>query len=308
MAQRPKSTGLMSRNLIHTAATLHYADGLPQVEVARRMQMSTATVSRLLARARAEGIVRIEVLDLETEDGLSEDLATALGLWRARVVDSAAALSGAVGMLIREADLPQTPVVAIGWGRAVSAVLAGGLPHLPGAVVVPTTGGMHQSELHFQINEFARTAAEQMAGEAHLFYAPAQPGAALFAQLIRNPQIAMVMDLWNRVDVAVTGIGTFADKSAENAVGFTSDEAARVVGDVVRQYFDRDGAPVPWPGQDSQMGIGHAQLTRIPLCIGVCAGSDKVAPAIGAARSGMITTLVTDNRTAQSILEHLAAE
>ncbi len=308
MAQPTKAAGPANRILVHTAARLHYLGGLSQVAVAREMRISTATVSRLLARARREGIVRIEVPDLDATDTVDATLAAALGLRHVRIADSghAPALAAAVGALLRDADLPRRPVVAIGWGRAVEGVVANGLPAMPGAVVVPTTGGMNQTGAHFQINEFVRTAAERMQAEAQLLYAPARPGADLRAELIRDPQISAIVALWDRVDVAVMGIGAYADGPSETDLGFPADVAARVTGDIVRQYFDRDGAPAAWPGQDSQMGIGRAQLARIPLSIGICAGPEKVAPIIGAARSGMINALVTDARTSQAVLASVA--
>lgn len=299
MTERLKNTGLMNRTLIHTAARLHYIDGLPQVEVARRMEMSTASVSRLLTRAREEGIVRFEVPPLEELANEHDAVARALGLKQIRAIETGhpPALSVAVGKLIQEANLDANPVVAIGWGRAMQSVVTHGLPALANATVVPATGGMNQTQSHFQINEFARTTAEQMGGQAKLLFAPARPSPELYTQLVRTPEIAEVMALWERVDVTVTGVGNYVDASTSHGPGFLPEQASRVVGDVVRQYFDIDGTPIEWPNQSYQMGMSRQQLRRVPLAIGVCVGADKVDPIIGAARAGLINTLVTDART-----------
>ena len=45
------SPDLPARALLHTVAKLHYESDLPQVEIARRLNLSTATVSRLLRRS-----------------------------------------------------------------------------------------------------------------------------------------------------------------------------------------------------------------------------------------------------------------
>ena len=303
MAEQPKKSGLMNRTLIHTAATLHYLDGLSQVQVAHRMQMSTASVSRLLARAREERIVRFEVVPLDVAADDDNGLAEALGLRQVCAIENAhlPALSVAVGQLLAEADLPKNPVVTIGWGRAIQRVVGHGLPAVPNAIVVPTTGGMNETQSHFQINEFARTTAEQMGGTPHMLYAPARPGLDLHAQLIQDSHIAAIMALWDRVDVSITGVGNFPDTSSERSLGFTPEETLRIKGDIVRQYFDIDGAAISWPGQASQIGISRDQLQRARLTIGVCVGEDKVDAIIGAARSGMINTLVTDSWTAQQV-------
>src|SRR5258705_12244758 len=44
------------------AATLYYLDGLTQAEIASRLGVSRPTAGRLVARAKAKGLVRIEVV------------------------------------------------------------------------------------------------------------------------------------------------------------------------------------------------------------------------------------------------------
>src|ERR1700676_1409055 len=77
------------------AATLYYLDGLTQAEIAGRLGVSRPTAGRLIARARAKGLVRIEVVvpstlrddlhaeeerALEQEFGLTEAVITGHGV------------------------------------------------------------------------------------------------------------------------------------------------------------------------------------------------------------------------------------
>ena len=96
--------------MLHTVAKLHYQSDLSQVEIAKRLGLSAATISRLLQRARAEGIVRIEVRDLAAPDDLVRALCDRLGLKAAAVVESSGgsrldAISSPVGDLLRQAGL-----------------------------------------------------------------------------------------------------------------------------------------------------------------------------------------------------------
>ncbi len=70
MTRRPRGKKLLTRSMMHMAARLHYLDGHSQIEVAKRMEVSTATVSRLLGLAREEGIVHIHVTDPGEADSL----------------------------------------------------------------------------------------------------------------------------------------------------------------------------------------------------------------------------------------------
>lgn len=304
MTRRPNRARLLNRSLMHTAAKLHYLDGISQLEISRRMQVSTATVSRLLAHARKEGIVHIQVADLDETDEIGARVCNILGLRAVRVLDvgKVAALASQVGVLLGEAGLQDGSVVAIGWGRAVESVIAAGLPRIPGVTLVPTTGGMHEKASHFQINEFVRTAADQMKGEARFLYAPSIASDELRSVLTRDPDTAQVLKCWRRADAAILGIGNFRTAKSINGINFEDDDAGRVVGDVVRHYFDEDGKEVKWRGQENLVAISRDELRRIPLSIGIATGREKLRAVRGAARSGMINSLVTDSRTATLLL------
>jgi DNA-binding transcriptional regulator LsrR (DeoR family) len=307
---KSSKSSVFNRSLMHSAATLHYLDGLTQLEVSRKLQVSTATISRLLARARDEGIVRIEVADLEEIDGTGDRLRVALGLKKVRVVDvpesgMAAGMSFQVNALLREASLHQGSVIAIGWGRTVQSMITAGLPRFPGVSVVPAMGGLHETASHFQINEFVRQAAEQLQGRACLLHAPSLPSAELRAVLLADPETARIAAMWRRIDAAILGIGDFRTAKANRDIVMGSPEAGRVVGDVIRHYFDETGCEIGWPGHDDLMAVSIDELRRVPLSIGIAFGREKLRAIIGACRSRLINMLVTDARTARLILDRL---
>ncbi|KQT53170.1 transcriptional regulator [Aureimonas sp. Leaf454] len=296
--------------MLHTVAKLHYEAELSQVEIAKRMGLSAATISRLLQRARTEGIVRIEVRDLATPGDLVRDLKERLTLKAAAVVETPSggrldALSAPVGDLLRQAGLRPGSVLAIGWGRAVRAVVEAGLPGLPGTLVVPATGGMQQHAPHFQVNEFVRMAAEGMGGLPHFIHAPYLPSAAAREALLEDPTIAASVALWDRVEAAVVGIGLPHAENAPSASAATPDEQALAdaAGDVIRHYFDAAGRPKAWEGERRMIAMSTDQLRRAPLVIGVAMGAAKVGAILGAVRSGLVSALATDTQTAEALLD-----
>lgn len=305
MTKRAKGAKLLNRTLMHTAAKLYYIEGVPQLQVAERMQVSTATVSRLLAGAREEGIVKFEVPDLAEVDELGDALSAALGLTSVRVLESEkpAALATQVDGLLNASGLGAGKVLAIGWGRTVQSVIQAGLPRLPGVIVVPTMGGMHQTASHFQINEFVRNVAEQTQGEACFLFAPSLASKELRDELLRDPATARVLELWGRTDAVIVGVGDFQHAQSMRDMEFAPEMANRIAGDVARHYFDVDGQIVDWPGYANLMAITPEQLRRAPLSIGVAVGRSKAQSIIGAARSGMINALVTDLRAGLAVLE-----
>jgi DNA-binding transcriptional regulator LsrR (DeoR family) len=316
MLNTPPSTETSeTRALLHTVAKLHYEGNLAQVQIARQLGLSTATISRLLQRARSEGIVRIEVRDPVAPDILGARLAAALGLRRVAVVDAPAGstpvtLAAPLASILKSEGLGSGSVLALGWGRAIRAVVEAGLPPLPGVEVVPATGGMQQEAPHFQINEFVPLAAAQTGGTPNFIHAPYLPSAEARPIFLSDPAILHSVQLWDRIDVAVVGVGLPHALNPPEASVATPPEQRLVnaAGDVIRHYFDISGEPVHWDGEDRLIAASPDQLRRARLTIAVAAGDAKAVSIIGAARARLISALVTDTRTAEAIADRLGPD
>jgi DNA-binding transcriptional regulator LsrR (DeoR family) len=295
-------------------ARLHYEADLSQIEIARRLGVSAATVSRLLRRARAEGIVRIEIRAPRPPEDLADSLAAALGLGRAVVAERQEAeglgmLAGPVGALLAGAGLARGAILAVGWGRTIMEILQAGLAPVPGVITVAATGGMQQPAAQFQTNEFARIAAEQMQGTPRFIHAPYLPSREAREAFLGDPTIRDQVRLWDRLDAALVGIGLpyVVDVVRGGTAGTPADPAlARACGDVLQHFYALDGTPIPWEGEARLIAVSRDQLRRTRLAIGVAVSPAKVPAIIGAARSRLINALVTDLRTAEAILDALA--
>jgi DNA-binding transcriptional regulator LsrR (DeoR family) len=291
-------------------AKLHYEGDMPQVDIARKLGVSTATVSRLLTRARALGIVKIEVLDLAVPDEVAGELVAALGLKRAAVVATPSAgalpaLAAPLGNLLKEENLSKDAVIGIGWGRAVREVIQAGLPRIPDSHAVALTGGLQQSAPHFQINEFVRQAAGQLGGTAHFLHAPYVSSVELRDAFLSDPFVRETTELWDRLDCAIVGVGLphAINPPEASAATIGEKDIGGAVGDVIRHYVDKDGNLLKWDGEDRMIAASQAQLRNARLSIGVAATVEKAPGIIGAVRSGMINALVTDTETAAAIIQ-----
>ena len=101
-----------------------------------------------------------------------------------------------------------------------------------------------------------------------------------------------------------------AAKIAPGAISTVAKKAGGLIlkgtnaaGDVIRHYFDAQGQLVSWSGADRLIALSVEQLRHIPTVIGVAVSTAKAAAIVGASRSRLINTLVTDVRTAQAVLD-----
>jgi DNA-binding transcriptional regulator LsrR (DeoR family) len=291
---------------------MHYVADLSQVQIAKQLGLSTATISRLLQRARAEGVVRIEVRDMHEPDELRAELTRRLGLVHVEVVQTPSGnptplLAVPLSRMLSASDLRPGGVLTIGWGRTVSAVIEAGLPPLPGVLVVPSTGGMQQHARHFQSNELSRRAAELTGGVPHFVHAPWLPDPETLPLFLAESSVQESVALWDRIDVAVVGIGQpwRHERPPGEEAAAADPVLIAAAGDVVRHYFDAAGQVLDWRGEGRMIAVSAAQLRAARQVIGLAVGESKVPSILGAARAGLVKSLITDSRTAESLVEAL---
>ena len=310
--------GTWSASVLYSAAKMYYEDEATQAEIAGRMGVSRATVSRLLSEARRQGIVKITVTEpaADADDELRRALENALGL--SRVYVSAPAPSGgtvsdellgpvlgpSVGRALRDAEVGHGDVILVSSGRTLYEVARSRLPRLPGAVIAPTIGGIDQPEDWFQTNEITRLLATAVGGRALYLFAPAMPGPSLYLTLRRDPSIQRVLRLWTQAKVVLTGVGAapLLRPQVPQYVPTDATDLWEAVGDVCGRFFDSSGRAVEFTGSDRLIAIELDELRQIPAVIAIAAGADKVQPIVVGARAGYFDRLVTDPRTAEAII------
>lgn len=323
--ERTVDHGHFAPSLLYAAAKMYYDEEATQAEVAAKLRTSRATVSRLLAEARRQGIVRIEVVppDFENTDDLAGQVAVALGLDVVHLSSPLPAAAGgrlsedrlgsvlapAVGRALAAVGLVAGDVLLVSSGRTMYEVARFDLPQLPGVVIAPTVGGADQPEAWYQTNEITRRIAARVGGRATYLFAPALPGPDLFQTLRHDPAIQRVLHLWPNARALLTGVGAPPTLRSEAPQYVSTGSAALLdaVGDVCSRFFDRSGDPVEFPGSERMIAVQLSALPQIPVSIAVASGQDKVDPIVVGARARFFNQLVTDPVTARQLLVAAAA-
>lgn len=312
----PAGTGGEDRNgIVVRAAWLYYKDGLTQAEIAERLFVSRATVGRLLDAARAEGIVRFEIsTDHLSAFQLSRDLRHRHGLADAVVVPRIA--DGAHGARINERIasaaaeylkrfLRPGAVIGVGWGDTVMRVLfALGRDSLDGVTIASVAGG---------IDAYTRevTARNTNGVNEHLRIIPAPLVASspkIAAALREDESVTSVLRLAESAVATLTGIGASRPGASSVRSGLATDDQLQefrelgVVGDMLGEWYDRDGGIVYKAASDRRIGMSIDQLRHMPNVIGVAGGEEKVEAIAGAVRGGYLDVLVTDEDVAEALL------
>ena len=308
------------QQLMLQAARLYYEDNRTQEQIARALNTSRPTVSRLLQQARGEGIVQIKIVDpRSTHHALAEHLCQKFQLTEAIVIatdndahDVTRRRIGQATARYLERVLHSGDTVGVGWGRTLYEVVNALAPQRAARInVVPLIGGLGQIAPVFQVHDLARALADKFGGAWQNFYVPALVESdTVAASLLRSTDVKTVAAQWNTLDVALVGIGNVAFEAEMQMlfVNYLNDETqtrlrdARAVGDICVRFFDAHGKPCP----DTVRGIVCVelkQLKRARRVIGVAGGANKAEAILGALRGRFVNTLITDQFAAQRVLE-----
>jgi DNA-binding transcriptional regulator LsrR (DeoR family) len=277
-------------------ARLYYDDGLTKREIAQRLGLSRFKVARLLDQAREEGIVLIEIHDpVEMENTLSRQLEDAYGLDLAVVVRKDAAIARAAAAWLPEL-LKDGDTLGVAWGTTLQGV-GDALERPTGATidVVQISGAIAGLAHGTHPTEVALRFAERLGGRLHSLPAPAVASAQARDELMDNAVIRPTIEMFNQVDLVIVGIGVGSEltEAPPGAAGY-----------ILVHVFDGDGGPLGAALTDHAIAMSRARLSETRV-LAAAGGPTKHAAILGALRSGLINTLVTDAPTARHALKAL---
>jgi DNA-binding transcriptional regulator LsrR (DeoR family) len=312
--------------LIARVARLYHDRELSQSQIAERLELSQPTVSRLLKRAEAEGIVRVVITHpTGTHPELEEGLQERYGLREAMVVETGAGeeallrdLGAAAGYYL-ETTLKRGDVVGLSsWSATLLAMVdsMGSLPRPTGSTVVQILGGVGSPEAEVHAAHLTQRLAKLVGGEARLLPAPGVVGSAAARKvLFEDPFVREAMAQLGRVTVALVGIGGLEPSRLLASSGnvFAPRELEKLrsqgaVGDVCLRFFDIDGEPITSDLDGRVIGMTLAQMQKVKKTIGIAGARRKYAAILGALRGRWVNTLITDRVTAERLVAEPAVD
>jgi DNA-binding transcriptional regulator LsrR (DeoR family) len=298
-------------------ASLHYTHGLTHQKIADLMGLSRVQVTRMLAKAREEGIVEIKV---HSDESIFPDLQMGLAqkfnlkqAWVAPSLNDAEESMDSVGALGAEflkSYLQPGDVVAVG----LSVTLDHIVPHMRGFEIdctfVPALGSRPSGNLVVNPHEVASDLAETVGGKTRHLPAPFIMASISSADMMKDePDVKSTLSMAKSARLGLYGIGGVAPGSGPliEEIGPTGELERLIskgaVGDISGIYFDATGRYVPSAIEQRIISLTLDEIYSLPDRAVVAMGTNKVPAIAAAAKGGMITHLVTDLNTAEALLK-----
>lgn len=299
-------------------ARLYYLEEMNQREIARKMNMSLAGVSRSITRARETGIVTVSVNSPDDEAAELEILLEKrYGLRECLLVDSSptteimyADMAVKISHYL-EKILDEKSRIGVSWGRTLKTI--GDNLTLQSAkceAVVPIVGAIGRIETGIFPNSIARNFAQKLGGDGYIVNTPGLVDSPEIRQtLLSDSSFKEIAELWGKLDVALFSVSEMGAGSSVHDLNVLPREdlaAAKAAGAAMLAnflFFDRAGNPVSTEIARRIINISYEPLMAIPHRIIAAAGEGKARSLQAALRGHLCHVLVSDKDTARKLLE-----
>ena len=307
---------MMPDAVVARVAWFYYEGNLTQQQIADRLGLSRLRVNRMLAQARADGSVQVQLRHPLAECvALEAALVARYGLDEAAVVpdvldyaERQRVVGEAAGVML-DRLLQDGQSVGVGWGRTLRASLhrVRARTHFTGGVV-SLMGGLTRGS-GTNTFEVSTRLAETLSAECWYLAAPIYcPSEASRDALLTHSGLSAVLKRAREVSVALVSCGDFSEHSLLAGTPTVAEYEAELrvagaVGDVLGTFLDADGVPVVHALNRRVMALSPADLQRVPTSILASGGLNKAAVIRAILRAGIVRRLVTDEAVAQALVE-----
>lgn len=304
------------QSLALRAAWLHYVGGLTQAAVAKRLGLPSVKTHRLIARAVADGVVKVSIDgDIVECAALENLLCERFGLDYCDVAPDlgedgmplrALGVAGA-GFLRREIEGGAHQVIGLSHGRTLAAAVHQ-MPRIEasGLRFVSLLGGLTRNYAANPQDVMHRIA-EKTGAQAYLMPVPffansAEDRSVLLAQR----GVREVLEMSNSAPLKVVGIGTLEPDAQLVTSGMMEPREIREIkaeggtGEMLGHFFDARGHVLHTTLTSRALGVtlDGPPSSRI---VGIAGGPGKVDAIRAVLLSGRLKGLITDEPTARAL-------
>ncbi len=315
-----KKMSFSENDLMVETARLYYYEGLTQDRIGEVLGLSRQKVWRLLSRARYEGIVQVRIVNprTSTSSKIAEELRDHFGLREVVGVpvfsDDETVVRKRVGQAAASylfSHVEPRATLGVSYGKTLFEMASFLAPkNVAGLRVIQIMGGYGRVKGEAMAIELARRIASSFGGEAVYLLAPAfARDKATREALISEGGVEDVISMWEELDIALVGIGGVTPSSTLLDTGdFHTEEVEDIldhgaVGNICGNFYTIKGEPVSCHADKRRISMSLEKLQEVPQVLGAAGGKEKVQAVLGALRGKLVDILITDERTAERVLQ-----
>ncbi len=301
-------------------AELFYHQGLNQYDIAKKFGFSTAKICRLLKEAKNRDIIEFRIkkfdnriLELEGEIEKAYNLKEAMIYYNSDFEDyEEDYLFQEVGSLAAKylgRVIEDGLNLALSWGKTLySFVKNAKVDRKCKVKIFATLGGANLITPEYQNNSLVQMLCERTDGTAYPIYLPLVFETLTVELLKMKSNIEQFLGSTSKIDYFFHSLGVVSEKAklyphhGFDQAFLQSLRDKKVVGEVGFNFFDINGNFIDSGIEDRSIKLSIDSLKRIRTKVAIVCGKEKVIPLKGYLNTGLCDVLITDSKTAFSVL------
>ncbi|WP_139892050.1 sugar-binding transcriptional regulator [Bacillus sp. D386] len=300
------------------AAKLYYLLDYTQNEIAKKLGVSRPTVSRMLQKAKREGIVQIKIDDmeenlenlevkLEEKYKLKKAVVTPVPQYEDHTIKTSIGLKAAeyLDTIVKDDD-----IIGVTWGTTLYHVAVELKKKAVNNVkIVQLKGGISHSETHTYVSEILYLFGKAFRTTPLHLPLPAIVDQVVVKQaMMADRHIKGIIETGKEANIALFTCGPVKPESLLFKLGYFTEEDlemlySKAVGDICSRFFDSKGNICNNSLNERTLGIDLEELKEKEYSILVAGGTQKVDSIHAALKGQFANVLITDQYTARFILD-----
>lgn len=303
--------------IVIKVAELFYLEGKSQKEIASLLNISESTTSRLIHRAKEEGIVHFIIRDPYMHCiSLANALKEKFGLKDAVVVPTLSADGGVgspltVKMMVAcegaryiQRILQPDDMLGIAWGGTIYHLIQYLNPcQKLNSRFVTLHGGYAPS------TSLVSKIAMSVGGEHHALLCDNLFGTENIDRMKNDESTRQIFGLFDQITVSLSGVGCLYPVAESPLVQYLPQNEIEYIlnkspyGDLMVRFFDKDGHECKSHLMDRTLAISFDTYKKIPLKIIVASGAHKSHTIRAILTGKLVDVLIVDNDLASGVLQ-----
>ncbi|MDD2981343.1 MAG: sugar-binding domain-containing protein [Hespellia sp.] len=309
-----------NEDIIYTVARMYYQDNMNQSEISDSLELSKSKVSRLLTKAKEDGIVRIQIKSPGESNiqELSFRIKEKFGIPDVIISDSpyedpSMNLNYTISKIAPyfQSFLRDKDKMGVSWGYTLLK-LAGEIQSVPllDSSIHQITGNLDNADA----TNFAHEIVRRFASKLDITQLKTLPCPVIVENpiivdlLLHDSKISKVMEEVNNIDIAFPNIGTLTSNNCLCLSGYVSVgqlhdmQRKGAVGCICCHFIDKDGKIIDLDFEARTISIQLESLKNARHSFMCVTNEEKIPALIGCLKAGYINVLALDLLTAEKLL------
>jgi len=303
--------------LIRQVAFMYYEKDMTQQEIADKFSLSKMAISRMLQKARESGIVRTIIsLPFELDEELQQQIKRKYNLKEVIIGKSSSSkitntrtLLGRVYAFYMSISPLDDCVLGMGVGKTIGQIVENLVPmRTKNLHIVQLMGGLADVSEQNPFTIVQETCRKLEAKGTYLTSFALVENEKIRDSIYNSAMGHQIRNMWEKCKQALFGVGAIEKGTLLSPKLVSAEELQELkklgaVGDILGHCFDRNGNFINTDLEERLVSIPVNMLKNIQERVAIAGGEYKVQAIRGVLRSGLITTLVTDEITAKKLME-----